>query len=68
MTKTARVAAMAVAVTMLAGLTLAGSAFAQSPTGEAQKVTWTLGTESDVDSFNPFVAVASGYTIFAMTY
>lgn len=59
---------MAAAVTMVAGLTLAGSAFAQSPTGEAQKVTWTLGTESDVDSFNPFVAVASGYTIFAMTY
>ena len=68
MTKMARVAAAAMAVTMLAGLTLAGTAFAQTPTGQAQEVTWTLGSEDDIDSFNPFVAVASGYTIFAMTY
>jgi len=38
------------------------------PTGGDEKVTWTLGSEDDIDSFNPFVAVASGYTIFAMTY
>lgn len=63
-----RAAAATAAVTMLVGLTLPGSAFAQSPTGEAEKITWTFGTEDDVDSFNPFVAVASGYTIFAMTY
>jgi peptide/nickel transport system substrate-binding protein len=38
------------------------------PTGGDGTVTWTLGSEDDIDSFNPFVAVSSGYTMFAMTY
>lgn len=63
-----RTAAGIVIITMLVGLMLAAPALGQSPAGEDTKTTWTLGDEDDIDSFNPFVAVASGYTIFAMTY
>lgn len=50
-----------------AGFAPIASAQDASPSA-AEKVTWVLGSEDDIDSFNPFVAVASGYTIFAMTY
>jgi peptide/nickel transport system substrate-binding protein len=45
------------------------SAFGQSSSGGAEKVVFTYGTQNDIDSFNPLVAVeAPAYTSFALQY
>jgi peptide/nickel transport system substrate-binding protein len=63
-----RVVRAVVVMTVLSGVGATGTAVAQTPSGEEAKVTWTLGSEDDIDSFNPFVAVSSGYDMFAMAY
>jgi peptide/nickel transport system substrate-binding protein len=60
--------ALGVVVTLLGGISAAALAQTDEPATGDQQLTWTLGSEDDIDSFNPFVAVSSGYTIFAMTY
>jgi len=68
MTKMARFSAAAAALTMLAGLTLAGSAFAQSPTAD-EKVILRVGVDSDITSLNPFnVCCGPDYEYLSLVY
>jgi peptide/nickel transport system substrate-binding protein len=46
---------------------LLATAFAQS-TSPQQKVVFTLGSTSDIDSMNQFIMVSTGYTIHSMAY
>src|SRR5919109_2383948 len=69
MRKIWRLVAAGGAAAMVAGITV-GSALGQTPSpAEAERLTFTIGDDNDLDSMNPFLAVeAPAFTIFYLTY
>lgn len=54
---------------VLASSVYAGLALAQDQSSSPhEKITFTLGSTSDVDSMNQFIMVSTGYTIHSMAY
>ena len=64
-----KIAAAAVLVVLIVGLTGATSAGAQDESGEDEKVVFRIGSTNDIDGFNPFKIVeVPSYEVMSLTY